>query len=141
MGSATADNTQAGYLVGEQIVLSTTPTGSSYAWALATPTGSSSGRAGLSEDDVAGPVFTPDVAGYYVITCLVSGTTSYVLRIAVTSLATATPTQGLRLSPVTDAQVEAPAVGVVLFCGSNHSNALCVKDASDNVFTVDTTAV
>lgn len=141
MSSGTVDASQAGYLNGEQITLSTTPTGSSYAWSVSRPAGSSAGRSALSSATDAAPTFTPDVAGYYVVTCLVSGTTSYVLRLGVTSLAVQSPSQALRLSPVTDAQVEAPAVGMVLFCGSDHGNVLCVKDASDDVFTVDVTAV
>lgn len=140
MVSTSADQAEAGYLTGEQVTLSTTPTGSSYSWGIARPNGSSPGRSSLSEDDVASPVFTPDVAGYYVITCVVDGT-AYVLRLSVTSVAVASPTQALRLSPVTDAQVEAPATGIVLFCGSDHGNVLCTKDANDDVFTVDVTAV
>jgi len=133
MGSTSADATQVGYLAGEQITLSVTPSGDSYAWSIARPSGSSAARAAFSDDTAASPTFTPDLPGYYVITCLVDGATSYVLRIAVTSLAVVSPSQGLRLSPVTDAQVEAPAVGVVLFCGSQHGNALCVKNADDSV--------
>lgn len=136
MVSTSVDATQAGYLTGEQVALSTTPSGTSYAWSVARPSGSSAGRSALSSDTDASPTFTPDVAGYYVITCLVSGTTSYVLRIAVTSLAVQTPSQCLRLSPVTDAQVEAPAVGVALFCGSDHGNVLCAKYPNDAVHVV-----
>jgi hypothetical protein len=139
MVSGSADASQAGFLTGEQIVLSTTPTAASYSWGVAKPSGSS-GRAALSEDDVAAPVFTPDVAGYYVFTCTIAGGTAYVLRANVTALAVASPTQALRLSPVTDAQVEAPAVGMALYYSSTQS-ALCVKDANDDVFTVDVTAV
>lgn len=139
--STSVDETEAGYITAEQVTLSVTPSASSYSWGMARPSGSSAGRSALSEDDVASPVFTPDVAGFYTITCLVNGTTTYVIRLSVTSLAVASPSQALRLSPVTDAQVEVPAVGAVLFCGSDHGDVLCMKDATNTVFTVDVTEV
>ena len=141
MSSASVDASQAGYLNAEQITLSTTPTGSSYAWSLSRPSGSIAARSALSSDSDAAPTFTPDVAGYWVISCLVDGTTSYVLRISVTSLAVQTSTQAFRLSPVTDSQVEAPTVGLALYCSSTQGNVLCVKDPDDVVYTVDVTAV
>lgn len=135
MVSGSVDASQAGYLNGEQITLTTTPAGSSYAWSVSRPAGSSAGRSALSSASAAAPTFTPDVAGYYVVTCLVDST-AYVLRLNVTSLAVQTPSQALRLSPVTDAQVEAPTVGIALFCGSDHGNVLCVKYSNDVVHVV-----
>ena|SRR6478736_7449124 len=139
MVSGSADNTQAGYLASEQITLSANPTASSYSWGISRPAGSSAARSALSGDTDANVTFTPDLPGYWVITCTVDGTTSYVLRLTVTSLAVQTAAQCLRLSPVADAQVEAPAVGVAVFCGSDHGNALCVKNSADVVKVVTVT--
>lgn len=139
MSSGTADASQTEYLTNEQVILSTTPTASTYAWSVSVPAASAAGRSAIDDDSIAAPRFTPDVAGYYVVTCNAGGTV-YILRMNVTALAVASPTQALRLSPVTDSQVEAPDVGIALYYSSTQS-ALCVKDPNDDVFTVELTAV
>lgn len=139
MGSGTADNTKAGYVVGEQIVLTTSPTGDAYAWAISMPSGSAPARAALSADAVAAPRFTPDVAGIYTLVCDVDGAT-FILRLSVTMRATNSLAQALRFSPVPDASVAAPSLGVTLYFSSDQ-NALVVKDPAGNLATVDTTAV
>src|SRR3990167_2773526 len=92
-GDTAADNTHTGYLVAEQVTLATYPTGASYSWGLAKPSGATV-RSDLSATTGAGPVFTPDVAGYWTITCTVASTTAYVLRIAVVDAAPRTVTGG-----------------------------------------------
>ncbi len=139
MTSGSPDASQAGFLTGERVVLSATPTGSLYSWGIAVPNGSAAGRSSLSDDTDNNPTFTPDVAGYYVITVNVDGTT-YVLRLAVTNTAVSYVTQAMRLSPVRDEQVEAPSVGLALYYSSTQG-ALCVKNPTDHVFTVNLTAV
>lgn len=138
--SSTSDDTNAGYLNQEQITLSLSVAGSSFLWGLAKPVDSGP-QAKLSATDTATVKLVPDVAGYYTVTCLVDGTTTYVLRISVINSVVSTAKEALRMQPVADAQVTAPAVGMVLYCGADHSNVLCVKDSAGNVFTVDVTAV
>jgi hypothetical protein len=140
MASGTPDNSQAGYVVGEQVVLTATPTGTTYAWAQSIPSGSAPARSVLSDAAVAAPRFIPDVAGVYTLVCTVDSTTVYVLRISVTLAASASVAQALRFSPVPDASVAAPALGRVLYFSSDQ-NALVVKDPDDNLFTVDLTPV
>lgn len=132
MSSGLADNTKAGFVVGEQITLSTLPTSTLYAWAQAIPAGSAPARSALSDDDVASPRFTPDVAGIYTLTCTVDGVTVYILRLSVTLRAAASVTDALRFSPIADASVAAPAVGRTLYFSSD-ANALVTKDPSGTV--------
>jgi hypothetical protein len=131
-----ADATSTGYVTGERVVLTTTPTGTDYAWAISLPSGSSPVRARLSSATAAAPTFTPDIGGTYTIVCTVDGSTTYVLRITVTAIALSVPTEVLRLAPVADASVPAPAVGLALYYSATQS-ALCVKNAAGAVFPVD----
>jgi hypothetical protein len=125
MGSSSADDVKAGFVVGEQIVLTTSPTGTRYSWGISQPAGSAPARSALSAADAAAPRFTPDVAGIYVLVCDVDGA-SLVLRLSVTMRATSSVAQALRFSPVPDASIAAPAVGRVLYFSSDQ-NALVVK--------------
>ena len=54
--------------------------------------------------------------------------------------AIAEPVEAVRFSPRTDASIPAPAAGVTMYYSSDQ-DALVVKDPSDDVFTVDVTAV
>lgn len=132
-----ADVSDSGFITGEQVALSVTPTGTDYQWALAIPSGSSSARVRFSGDDTATASFTPDVAGIYSVSVVVDGTT-YILRLSVTQLAQSTTLEALRLIPVADSQVPAPAVGVAVYYSSTRS-ALVVKDTSNTVRTVTLT--
>lgn len=129
VSSPSVDNTASGYVTGERVALGVAPSGSSYAWDIAAPSASSLARSALDEGDVATPNFTPDVGGTYTITCLVSGTTTYVLRLTVQSVSIAEPVEAVRFSPRVDTTVPAPAVGVTMYYSSTHS-ALVVKDAT-----------
>jgi hypothetical protein len=133
-GDTSADNSVAGYIRAEQVVLTTYPTGAVYSWGIAKPSGATS-RSDLSASDSSAPVFTPDVAGYYVITCTVDETTSYVIRLSVTLAAVTTPYEAIRLQPMADSQVTAPTLGVCLYFSSTQ-DALCVKFPDDSVSTV-----
>jgi hypothetical protein len=129
-GDTSADNNASGFLTAEQIALATTPTGSSYSWGLSRPQGSTA-RADLNSLTDATPVFTPDVAGVYCITCDVDGT-PYTLRLSVTQLAVSHPLEALRFSPVTDAQVEAPTLGAAMYYSSDQGR-LVTKLTDDTV--------
>ena len=139
-GDTAADKSVTGYLRNERVTLGVTPTGSAYAWTLSAPAGSSAAKCALTDDDVAAPVFVPDVAGTYVITCTVDATTSYAMRLTVLNVAAADVIEAIRLTPRTDAQVTAPSVGVVLYYSSTQSS-LAIKTSAGVVRTVTTVAV
>lgn len=135
-----ADKSVSGYVAGERITLSTTPTGTDYAWSIAQPSSSSTARSALSAETGASVTFTPDVGGTFMVTCIVDSTTTYVIRMTVQAATVSEPVEALRLSPRTDASVPAPAAGVTLYYSSTQG-ALCIKTTADAVFRVDLTAV
>jgi len=139
-GDTSADNTSSGYITNEQITLTVTDASpSSIRWVQAIPSASSASRSALDDDDVATVKFTPDVGGFYTITCVVDGTT-YVLRISVSAVAQNTLEGSLGLQPLTDAQVPTPSSGVNLYYSSTQS-ALAIKDSAGSISTIDVTAV
>jgi hypothetical protein len=133
MVAGSVDNTQAGFVVGEAITLSTTPTGTDYSWGVAKPSGATS-RSDLSDDDIASPVMIPDVAGTYTITCDVDGT-DYTLRITVTAVAVTSVANAHRFSPVTNTSVPTPALGESVFYSSTDSR-LSKKNTSGTVLPI-----
>ena len=136
-GDTSADNTQDGFLVGEQITLATSPTGDAYSWGIAKPSGSTA-RAALSSLTAASPTFTPDAAGYYVLTVTVDGSTDYVLRLNVTAVTQVTTAEAQRFPPKAVATVPAPASGLALFADA--SGRLSRKESDSTVRIVDPTA-
>lgn len=132
------DVSVAGYITGDQVVLTTSPTGTDYLWSLASPSGSNAARLRFAGSDTATASFTPDVPGIYAVAVVVDGTT-YMLRLSVTQLAQSTVLEALRLTPVADSQIAAPAVGHALYFSSTQ-NTLALKDASGTVFKVNLTA-
>ena len=135
-GDTAADNSRSGYVVGEQITLSTTPVGTTYSWGLAKPGGATS-RSDLSDTNTASPTFVPDYAGTWTITCVVDGSTTYVLRVTATAIAITSVANAHRFSPTTNNSVPSPALGLTLFCSSDASNLLRVKNASGAVLALD----
>lgn len=132
-GETSANNAASGFITAEQITLGTSPTGTVYSWGIAKPSGSTA-RGNLSDDDVAAPVFTPDIAGVWCLTCTVDGT-PYTLRLTVTQLAESTALDALRLSPVADSAVPAPALGAVIYYSSTQ-DALVTKEPDGDVIPV-----
>jgi hypothetical protein len=130
--ASTADAVTTGFLKNEQIALSADISGSGYAWSIALPSDSASGQAALDDATSATPKFTPDVAGFYTITVVVDGATTYVLRIAVVAVGIARQLEALNFAPLTNAQVPTPSAGVTLYY-STDSTKLVVKDASGTV--------
>ena len=139
-GDTAVDNNRSGYLTGEKITLTTNPTGSTYSWGLAAPSGSAAARSALNDDDAATVTFTPDVGGYYVVTCTVDGSTFYVLRLSVTAAVVGVTQEALRLQPKADSAVTAPSSGVALYY-STTQDALAIKKPDGSVHTIDITAV
>jgi len=139
-GDTSPSDVESGYVTGQQVTLTTFPTGTTYVWGLAIPAGSASARSGLSSATAASPTFTPDVAGEYVVTCVVNGSTSYVIRCSVAAVAATNLVGAIRFMPMTDSSVPTPSTGVSLYYSSTQS-ALAIKDANGDVSTVDVTAV
>lgn len=139
-GDTDPDKSVAGYLLSEAIALSAFPAPSSSAsWGISKPSGATS-RSDLSDSSSRTPSFTPDVAGYYVVTCTVDGVTAYVIRLAVAQVAITTPYEAIRLQPLEDEQVIAPTLGACLYWSATQ-NALAIKLPDDSVSTVNVTPV
>ena len=117
-GDTAAVNTFSGYLTAEQVTLSVNPAGASFSWGISKPSGSTV-KAVLSSTTDATPVFTPDVGGYYVVTCTVDSTTVYRLTISVTQVAITTSVEATRYQPKSDASVTSPPLGAALFFSSD----------------------
>ncbi len=108
------DNSSSGYIDKERITLTVTGSGDSFLWSLSKP--ATSGLAcSLASTDQAATTFVPDADGYYVITCLVNGTTLYVLRIGVAQVSVVSSLTALRLVPVANSLIPSPAVGATIF--------------------------
>lgn len=139
-GDTAADKNQAGYVAGEQVTLSVVhgSTPAAYQWGVALPSGATSTRVAISDATAASPTFTPqtNVDGYYVITCVVDNTTSYVLRLAVVRSTYTTLSGALRMLPKTAASVPAPPTGYTYFVDSD-TGLRSRKDSSGNVVVVD----
>lgn len=140
MTSSSSDAVSTGYVLGEQIALTTNPTGSTYAWSTTIPNNSAPARSALSAASGASVTFVPDADGIYLVSCTVDGTTTYVIRVTVVNVAFSTVTQAIRLSPVEDNAVPAPAAGRTLYFSATQ-DAVVLKDASNRVFIVDVTEV
>lgn len=134
-----ATATAGGFICGEQVALTATPTGTVYAWTLSLPSGSSAARVGFAGEDESEASFTPDISGTYTISVDVDGTV-YTLTLSVVNLAASNSLEALRLSPVADAQIPTPAVGCTLYWSSTQ-DALSVRDSNGDVFTIDLTVV
>lgn len=132
-GDTTVDGAQSGYVINERILLSASPAGSSYTWALAAP--SAATGSGLTETTGATTDFIPDAAGVYLVTCSVDGT-DYTLRLSVSAVAYLRITDAVLLSPIPDASVPTPQIGLALYLSSD-ADALVVKDSSGDIFPVE----
>ncbi len=133
------DASTSGFLSGEIIALTDSISGTDYLWALSVPSGSNALRVGFAGETDATAYFTPDVSGVYTVTLVVDGVT-HVLRIAAANIALSNTLEGIRLQPVTDAQIPTPPAGATFYWSSTQG-ALSMKDSAGDVFTVDVTAV
>ncbi len=135
-GDTAVDQNVTGYLMNEQITLSVTGSPTNTTWGQAIPSGSGAARTALSSSSGATQRFTPDVSGYYTITCNADGT-MYVLRIQVLAIAQSVAREALRLLPMANSQVPTPQTGIALFCGTDET--LRFKDSTGTVYTVTAT--
>lgn len=139
-GDTATAKVQSGYVTGEQITLTTTGSPSTYLWALSIPAGSTAAKSNIDTTTGATPKFRPDVAGEYVVTVTVDGSTSYRINMQVTAATAVDLTGALHFSPRTDASVSTPNNGRTLYYSSDQS-ALATKDSSGTVRTIDETSV
>lgn len=127
-----ADVAATGFLVNEQVTLSASPSGSGYQWSVAIPSDSAPGRSALDDDTDAAPKFTPDVPGFFTVTCLVDGATLYVLRLAVVSVGTVRVCEVLHFAPIANSQVSTPQTGFAVF-NSSDLPGMAKKDTTGTV--------
>ena len=121
-----------GAVVQEQVALSTFPAGTDHVWSMAIPSGSAAARSALSDTTAAGPLFTPDAAGSYVLTCLVDSTTTYSMLVAVAAVTIAESVQAARYQPLANSVIPTPSLGETLF-ESEDNGRLSVKVASTGI--------
>lgn len=136
-GDTAVDKSISGFVTRERITLSVTGSPGAVSWGLAKPSGSSS-VCEISDSDALTPTFSPDVEGYYVVTCLLDGVTAYVLRLSATQVAHITTLTAIRFMPVPNAAIPSPATGRSLFC-SEELDGMAVKDPDGNVSLVEVT--
>ena len=117
MTSGDNPGTSTGYVTGEQITLTLQTEETSYSWSVAKPTNSGI-RAALSAATGTSVTFVPDVQGRYVVTCLASGATTYVLRFEVDQAAAVTVSGAVHWLMRTAASVPTPILGRTMFADS-----------------------
>lgn len=130
-GDTAVDKSVSGYMAKERVTLTVTGSPSTVLWGLSKPTASGSVSA-LDSTTSQSCAFTPDVEGYYVITCLIDGATSYVLRLAASQTVMISTLSTARLLPVAEANVPTPPTGATLFY-SIDQDALAAKLADGTV--------
>ncbi len=113
-GSTTADNTVSGFVSKEQIALGLTGSPATALWSLSKPSTSGS-SCRLDDETSLRPLFSPDVDGVFVVSCLVDGTTTYVLRFSVVSTAITSAVSAFHFLPCLNAQVPTPSSGRTIF--------------------------
>jgi hypothetical protein len=125
-GDTSADKVVTGYVLREEITLTTSPLGSSFSWSLAKPS-TATVRSDLNDDDAASVRFTPDVEGYYTVTCTVDSTTLYILRIGVTARANAIVAEAQRWMPAYTTTVATPPAGLSAHYGTDEGLLLTLN--------------
>lgn len=139
-GDTSTDKNVSGFIVGEKITLGLTSAGTTRTWSLGVPNGSAVAKSALSDTTGTAPYFTPDVSGYYVLTCIIDSVTTYILRIACAAEASVDQAGSIRFAPLADATVPAPVQGATLYYSSDQ-DAMCLKDSTGDVYVIDVTAV
>lgn len=132
-GNTSANGSVSGYIVGEQVTLTTTPTGTNYAWAISIPSGSAAARSALSASTGASVTFTPDYGGLFVISCTVDSTTTYTLVISVAATVASTAVEAIRYQALSDATVSTPVANAVAVYVSTTTYGLVQKDTNGQI--------
>lgn len=134
-----ADVATSGFLKNERITLSAVPPGAGRVWSLSAPSASSPASSALDDDQDTNPAFTPDVAGYYTVSVLIDGTTTYVLRISVSPIAVARQAEAINFQPLEDSQVPAPTIGRTVYCSATQGGVLVEKRPDNSVHVINVT--
>jgi hypothetical protein len=133
-GDTSPVNVVAGYVSGQVVTLSVTPTGSTYQWTLSNPSTSSRTRPpALSDIQGATPTFTPDVGGFYILTCLVDGVTSYTLTLDVLDVAQPVNIPALLGQEVSESAVASPPGAALTVFKSKEQGIHVTKDSAGAV--------
>lgn len=133
--------TSTGYITAEEITLTLDVTGSSYSWSLAKPRASTT-RCALSDTTGASVTLVPDVEGYYVVTVLVSGTTTYSIRFSAVDPGVVTFDGARRWVGRTAASVPTPNhVGDKTEFLDSVTGRKKLKDSSGNVIGISTSVL
>jgi hypothetical protein len=133
-GETAANKAVEGFVVGERVTLTTSPAATtSTAWTHGAPGPSARAKSVLSSTSGASTSFTPDVAGSYVVTATVDGTTSYSLVLSVTDIVISTLAEALRIQAKTASSVPAPTAKAVAAFVSRDIAALSQKTEGGQV--------
>lgn len=125
------DNSISDFVSKEQISLGLSGSPTTALWSLSKPSRSGSAT-GFDDDTSLRPKFSPDVDGVYVISCLVDGATTYVLRISVLQTSIVNTISCLHFLPCANSQIPTPNSGVNLFYSSD-SDSLSIKLSNGTV--------
>lgn len=134
-GDTAPTNTVSGFVTGEQVTLSTTPTGTTYVWGESIPSGSAQSKSKLSGTTDASVTFTPDVAGLYVVTVVVDLAATYNLTLSVVASQGIVTPGAEQFTPVANAAVPVPRAGLTLYFSSD-SSTMVTKDITGAVSTL-----
>lgn len=133
-GDTDIDKAVEGYLARERITLTVTGSPDAVLWGLSKPNSSGS-VSGIDAPTDPTCTFSPDVEGYYVVTCLVDGETLYILRIAVVQVTSISTVGAFRLAPVAEVSVPAPASGATVFYSLDR-HAVVAKASDGSITTL-----
>jgi hypothetical protein len=136
-GDTSPVNVVAGYVSGQVVTLSVVPTGSAYQWTLSNPSTSSRTRPpAISDIQGATPTFTPDVGGFYILTCIVDGVTSYTITLDVLDVAQPVNIPALLAQEVSDVAIPSPPGAALTLYNSQEQGGLATKNSSGAVATL-----
>lgn len=123
-----------GFVRGETITLTTSPTGSGHRWSLSRPRGSSVDRCKLSASTGTSVSFTPDCGGVFSVAVQVSGTV-YRLLIDVSAFTQTSIADAIKFPPRKNSSVPTPSAGAIVFWSST-DNCLSEKHSDGVVYPV-----
>ncbi len=124
-GDTSADNTTSGYVSKEQISLGLTGSPVTALWSLSKPNASGS-SCQLDDETSLTPKFSPNVEGMYVVSCLVDGSTTYILRISAVDTTITSAISAIHFLPCLNSQIPTPRSGRTVFFSSD-SGAMSQK--------------
>ena len=127
----TPTNTVSGFVSKEQIALGLTGSPTSALWSVSKPSNSGAASVLIGETGISA-LFSPDVEGTYVISCLVDGVTTYTLVLPVVNTAFTSALSAIHFLPCSNAQIPTPRSGVTVFFSSD-SGVMSQKTTSGTV--------